>query len=97
MGIRLLAAVESIYCFMLDWHISRYISSALFVDYCAYKSRVLCVWMQSLSMNSDMSRLAINGHTKQGVEKLVDRIGYVNSHTKPLVGHSTVTFDTVVT
>jgi len=52
--------------------------------------------MQSLSMNSDMSRLAINGHTKQGVEKLVDRIGYVNSHTKPLVGHSAVTFDTDV-
>lgn len=50
----------------------------------------------SLSMNSDMSRLAINGHTKQGVEKLVDRIGYVNSHTKPLVGHSAVTFDTDV-
>ena len=47
-------------------------------------------------MNSDMSRLAINGHTKQGVEKLVARIGYVNSHTKPLVGNSAITFNTDV-
>jgi len=47
-------------------------------------------------MNSDMSRLAINGHTKHGVEKLVDRIGYVNSHTKPLVGQSVVNFATDV-
>jgi len=47
-------------------------------------------------MNSDMSRLAINGHTRQGVEKLVDRIGYVNSHTKPLVGRSTISVNTDV-
>ena len=48
-------------------------------------------------MNSDMSRLAINGHAKQGVEELVGRIGYVNSHTKPLVGTSDITFVTDVT
>jgi len=57
---------------------------------------IVDVWVQSLSMNSDMSRLAINGHTKPGVEKLVSRIGYVNSHTKPLVGQSAITFDTDV-
>jgi len=48
-------------------------------------------------MNSDMSRLAINGHTRQGVEKLINRVGYVNSHTKPLVGSSAVVFTTDVT
>jgi len=48
-------------------------------------------------MNSDMSRLAINGHTRLGVEKLVGRIGYVNSHTKPLVGRSAITVNTDVT
>jgi len=65
---------------------------------CNFTRVCLCVWSeQSLSMNSDMSRLAINGHTEQGVEKLVSRIGYVNSHTKPLTGRSTVTFSTDVT
>jgi hypothetical protein len=50
----------------------------------------------SLSMNSDMSRLAINGHTKDGVEKLVARIGYVNTHTKPMAGSSSITLETAV-
>jgi len=69
------------------------------VESCVGASLMLCFvcWCQSLSMNSDMSRLAINGHTKQGVEKLVDRIGYVNTHTKPLVGSSSVSFTTDVT
>ena len=60
----------------------------------------VCVFLcrlQSLSMNSDMSRLAINGHTRQGVEKLINRVGYVNSHTKPLTGRSAISFTTDVT
>jgi hypothetical protein len=51
----------------------------------------------SLSMNSAMSRLSISGHTKDGVEKLVERIGYINGHSKPLSGSSTITMETSLT
>ena len=71
------------------------INIQLFAAYVAINCVYICT--QSLSMNSDMSRLAINGHTKHGVEKLVGRIGYVNSHTKPLVGTSDITFISDVT
>jgi len=48
-------------------------------------------------MNSAMSRLAISGHDKEGVEKLVERIGYINGRSQPLIGTTTITMDTSLT
>lgn len=48
-------------------------------------------------MNSAMSRLSISGHTKEGVEKLVERIGYMNGHSRPLTGTTTISMETTLT
>jgi len=49
-------------------------------------------------MNSEMTQLSINGHNKESVEKLVRRIGYVNSRSgATLAGNTLITMETDIT
>jgi len=53
----------------------------------------------SISMNSEMSQLSITGHSKQSVEKLLSRVGYINSRviSSSMSGNTLITADTSVT
>ena len=48
-------------------------------------------------MNSELTQMTVNGHAKESVEKLINRFGYINTKSKPLVGTSLVSLLTLVT
>lgn len=57
---------------------------------------VLCLFFKSVSMNSAMTQIDISGHTKESVESLVSKIGYVNPRVKMTPESSHLTFKTAV-
>ena len=55
------------------------------------------VFFQSISLNSEMTEITINGHTKEAVEKLVRRVGYINSRVYPTPGDRSLILETDIT
>lgn len=51
---------------------------------------------QSISLNSEMTEIVINGHKIEEVEKLLQQVGYVNSRHFPTPGYRTLTLNTQV-
>jgi len=51
----------------------------------------------SISLNSEMTEITINGHTKEAVEKLVRRVGYINSRVYPTPGDRSLVLETDIT
>jgi len=51
----------------------------------------------SVAFNSEMTEITINGHNRTEVEKLVRRIGYVNSRMFPTPGHRSLNLHTTLT
>ena len=47
-------------------------------------------------MNSAMTQVDINGHTKESVENLVSKIGYINPRVKLNAESAQLTVETVV-
>jgi hypothetical protein len=50
----------------------------------------------SVAFNSELSEISIQGHTVKGVETLVQKIGYLNSHLFPKQGHRSIEISTSV-
>jgi len=50
----------------------------------------------SVEFNSEMTEITINGHNVTNIEKLVRKIGYVNSRVFPTPGHRALTIHTDV-
>jgi hypothetical protein len=50
----------------------------------------------SISLNSEMTEIVISGHKVDEVEKLLHRVGYINSRLFPTPGYRTLTLSTQV-
>ena len=50
-----------------------------------------------MEFNSEMTMMTINGHDVANVERLIRKIGYVNSRLYPTPGHRALTLTTQVT
>jgi len=48
-------------------------------------------------MNNEVTNITITGATLSSVEKLLQRISYVNTRTYPTTGHRPLTLDTRLT
>lgn len=53
--------------------------------------------LQSVAFNSEMTEITINGKNRSEVEKLVRRVGYINTRMFPTPGHRALNINTDIT